>query len=170
MATHFMSRQHQQSSASSLPPAAPEEPLVALVTPAAPSETPATTPSNPAVSAAGNAEPDWEEIPPPPAAPVAAALATPQPPPPPPPSHPRPLHYRDPINLFFESMAETVKRLPIEVQCRIKLELCRMVCEAEIATALHQPVHLDLLHSHHSTNTTQQSSERQNINGLQKSI
>ena len=167
VATHFMSRQPPQSSVtSSQPPAASEEALVALTTP----ET-APAPSNATTAApAGNTEPDWEEVPAPPGAlaatqhPAHVAPAATQNP-------PRSVLYRDPINLFFESMAETVKRLPIEVQCRIKLELCRMVCEAEIAAALHHhPVHFDLLHAHHPTNTVQQNTERQNVNGLQKSI
>ena len=36
------------------------------------------------------------------------------------------------LELFFESMAQTVKKLPSKVQSDIKLDICRIVTEAEV--------------------------------------
>lgn len=40
--------------------------------------------------------------------------------------------YKSSLELFFESMAQSVKRLPRKVQADIKMEICKIVTEAEL--------------------------------------
>lgn len=42
------------------------------------------------------------------------------------------------IELFFESMAQTVLSLPMHVQAEIKMEICKLVTKAEIEYSLAQ--------------------------------
>ncbi|XP_012280431.1 uncharacterized protein LOC105699754 [Orussus abietinus] len=43
-------------------------------------------------------------------------------------------HVHDETEMFYISMARTVKRLPVMDQAKIRMELCRLVSEAEIRT------------------------------------